>query len=71
MDHHEHETRRRRREWLLRLCSQSLQRQQGGPAGPCAQRIQAPGPWAPGEGWAGQSSPEAVAVPGDMEWRGP
>ncbi|HET8745943.1 MAG TPA: hypothetical protein VFM98_10070 [Ramlibacter sp.] len=67
MDHPEGEARRLRRTWLLRLFSQSLQRQQGGPAGPSVQRIQAPGRWEPGEGWAAQSSPEAALAGDDFE----
>jgi hypothetical protein len=60
MDHLEGEARRQRRERLLRLFSQSQQRQQVGPGGPCIQRIKAPGPWAPAPGWTGQNSPEAA-----------
>lgn len=68
MDHHpEGEARRLRRTWLLRLFSQSLQRQQVGPAGPCVQRVQAPGPWQAGPGWAGQNGPQAVLAPDDFE----
>lgn len=57
------EARRERREWLLRVSSQSLQRQQVGAAGPFLQPVQAPGEWRPAPGWAGQNSPEAMAQP--------
>jgi hypothetical protein len=67
MEHHEGEARRQRREWLLRLCSQSQQRQQVGRAAPCVQRVQGAGRWAPGEGWAGQSSPQATVPPQEPE----
>lgn len=67
MNHHEREVRRERREWLLRVCSQSQQRQQVGPGGICVQRIQAAGTWRPGEGWAGQNSPESALPPDDLE----
>jgi hypothetical protein len=59
----EREARRERREWLLRVCSQSLQRQQVGPSGRCIQPFQGPGEWRPAPGWAGQNSPEAL-LPG-------
>lgn len=55
----EREARRERREWLLRVSSQSLQRQQVGPSGRCIQPFQGPGEWRPAPGWAGQNSPEA------------
>jgi hypothetical protein len=31
------------------------------------QRIQAPGIWRPGTGWAGQNSPESALPPDDIE----
>ena len=61
------EARRERREWLLRVCSQSLQRQQVGASGPCIQPNQAPGEWRPAPGWVGQNSPEAILPPGDPD----
>jgi hypothetical protein len=67
MNHHEREVRRERREWLLRVCSQSQQRQQVGPGAICVQRIQAAGTWRPGEGWVGQNSPESALPPDEIE----
>jgi hypothetical protein len=60
MDQHEKNTRRVRREWLLRLCNQSLQRQQVGRSRPSLQAVQGSGTWRPAPGWVGQHSPESV-----------
>lgn len=60
MDHSEGDARRRRRDWLLRLCSQSQQRQQVGPGGAGMQRVQGPAGWEPAPGWVGQGGPEAL-----------
>ena len=62
----EREARRERREWLLRVSSQSLQRQQAGAAGRCIQPFQGPGAWRPAPGWTGQNDPEA-RLPGRVD----
>jgi hypothetical protein len=67
MEQQQAEARRQRRDWLLRLCSQSLQRQQVGRGGACMQRTQAGGSWQPGVGWAGQNCPEAMLAPEDEQ----
>jgi hypothetical protein len=53
--------RRQRREWLLRVSSQSLQRQQAGIAAAAVVPVRVDIAWAPVPGWAGQNSPEAGA----------
>jgi hypothetical protein len=55
MGQHEGEGRRERRQWLLRVSCQSLQRQQVGPSRALAQAVQADLPWRPAPGWAGRS----------------
>lgn len=67
MQDHEGDARRERRQWLLRVFSQSQQRQQVGRGGVCVQRIQTPGTWQPGQGWVGQNSPEAAWGQDDVE----
>jgi hypothetical protein len=61
MGHEELRVRRERREWLLRVCSQSLQRQQAGRAAAVVVPVRVADPWRPVPGWAGQNSPEASA----------
>jgi hypothetical protein len=56
---------RRRREWLLRVSSQSQQRQQGGTAGSFPAR--STGTWRPAPGWAGQANPQALLPLDDTE----
>jgi hypothetical protein len=53
--------RRQRREWLLRVCSQSLQRQQAGIAAAAVVPVRVDVGWAPVPGWAGQNGPEVGA----------
>jgi hypothetical protein len=55
------DARRERREWLLRVCSQSLQRQQAGIAAAAVVPVRVDSRWRPVPGWAGQNSPEASA----------
>jgi len=59
--------RRQRREWLLRVCSQSLQRQQAGMAAAAVVPVRVDAGWAPVPGWAGQNSPEVGAPAGLAE----
>jgi hypothetical protein len=65
LDQHD-EKARDRREWLLRLCNQSLQRQQVGRSRPTLQAVQGSDVWRPAPGWVGQKSPES-ALPFDDE----
>jgi hypothetical protein len=64
------QARRERREWLLRVCSQSLQRQQVGASGVCIQAVQGPGAWRPAPGWVGQNSPESGVPARDEDLAG-
>lgn len=61
MGHEELKVRRERREWLLRVCSQSLQKQQAGMAAAAVVGARVADPWRPAPGWTGQNSPEASA----------
>lgn len=62
MGHEELKLRRERREWLLRVCSQSLQRQQAGIAAGAVVPVHVADPWRAVPGWTGQNSPEASAL---------
>ena len=64
--------RRERREWLLRVCSQALQRQQAGIAAAAVVPVRVDNGWRPAPGWAGQNSPEAGAPAhaADLDERG-
>ena len=58
MGNQEREARRERRQWLLRVSCQALQRQQGGPPAGLARAVPAGMPCRPAPGWVGQNSPE-------------
>ena len=52
MGHEELKVRRERREWLLRVCSQALQRQQAGRAAGAMAPVRTTATWAPVPGWS-------------------
>ena len=54
------EAQRERREWLLRLFSQSQQQQQSARSGARVSPEKAPGTWRPAPGWTGQNAPELL-----------